>query len=129
MKIDGNDILKTPELKECPFSVPEGYFTSLKKDILSAQREKNGFEWKRIGAGIAVAASLALLVTASLQTSRREDPQEMIDSIDLMVFSDMSTESYYDLIAIYEEDDLTEEDIIEYLINSETSLENIESYE
>ena len=27
------------------------------------------------------------------------------------------------------EDDLTEEDIIEYLINSETSLENIESYE
>lgn len=53
----------------------------------------------------------------------------MIDSIDLMVFSDMSTESYYDLVAIYDEEDLTEEDIIEYLINSETSLENIASYE
>lgn len=76
-----------------------------------------------------MAASLALLVTAGLQTSRREDPQEMIDSIDLMVFSDMSTESYYDLVAIYDEEDLTEEDIIEYLINSETSLENIASYE
>ena len=129
MKIDGNDILKTPELKEGPFSVPEGYFTTFKKDMLAAERQKSGIEWRRLGAGIAVAASLALLVTAGLQTSRREDPQEMIDSIDLMVFSDMSTESYYDLIAIYEEDDLTEEDIIEYLINSETSLENIESYE
>ena len=129
MKIDGNDILKTPELKECPFSVPEGYFTTFKKDMLAAERQKSGIEWKRLGAGIAVAASLALLVTAGLQTSRRGDPQEMIDSIDLMVFSDMSTESYYDLVAIYDEEDLTEEDIIEYLINSETSLENIASYE
>lgn len=129
MKIDGNDILKTRELKECPFSVPEGYFTTFKKDMLAAERQKSGIEWRRLGAGIAVAASLALLVTAGLQTSRREDPQEMIDSIDLMVFSDMSTESYYDLVAIYDEEDLTEEDIIEYLINSETSLENIASYE
>jgi anti-sigma-K factor RskA len=109
--------------------VPEGYFTTFKKDMLAAERQKSGIEWRRLGAGIAVAASLALLVTAGLQTSRREDPQEMIDSIDLMVFSDMSTESYYDLVAIYDEEDLTEEDIIEYLINSETSLENIASYE
>ena len=57
------------------------------------------------------------------------DTQEEMDSIDLMVFSDMSTESYYDLIAVYEEDGLTEEDIIEYLIHDEISLENIESYE
>ena len=32
-------------------------------------------------------------------------------------------------MAVYEEDELTEEEIIEYLINEETSLEHIEAYE
>ena len=41
----------------------------------------------------------------------------------------MSTESYLDLMAVYEEDVLTEEDIIEYLIHEETSIENFEENE
>lgn len=128
MKTDGKDILKTPGLKDNPFSVPEGYFTTFKTEMHVPEKPGKSLDWRKLGTGIAVAASFALLVTAGLQTLRT-DSQEEFDSIDLMVFSDMSTESYYDLMAIYEEEELTEEDIIEYLIHSETSLENIESYE
>ncbi len=129
MKTEDKDILKTPELKKNPFSVPEGYFSSVRKDILVSKRVAAGHSWKKFGAYAAVAASLALLIATGIRMSGVGDTQEEMDSIDLMVFSDMSTESYYDLIAVYEEDGLTEEDIIEYLIHDEISLENIESYE
>lgn len=129
MKTKDKDILKTPELRENPFSVPEGYFSSVRKEILVGKRTAGSKGWRKVGAYAAVAASFALIIATGIRMSRAEYTQEEMDSIDLMVFSDMSTESYYDLIAVYEEEGLTEEDIIEYLIHDEISLDNIESYE
>ena len=129
MKTNDKDILKTPRLRENPYSVPEGYFSTFKKDVITRKEPKKTIDWKKFGYGIAAAASFALLAVTGVRLAETNDIQEEIDSIDLIVFSDMSTETYLDLMAVYEEDELTEEEIIEYLINEETSLEHIEAYE
>lgn len=129
MKTNDKDILKTPGLRENPFSVPEGYFSSFKKGVIICKEPRKSLDWKSFGYGIAAAASFALLAITGIRHSDINDFQEEIDSIDLLVFSDMSTESYLDLMAVYEEDVLTEEDIIEYLIHEETSIENFEENE
>lgn len=128
MRTDDKDILKTPRLRENPYSVPEGYFSTFKKDVITRKEPKKTIDWKKFGYGIAAAASFALLAVTGVRLAETNDIQEEIDSIDLIVFSDMSTETYLDLMAVYEEDELTEEEIIEYLINEETSLEHIEAY-
>jgi hypothetical protein len=129
MRTDDKDILKTPRLRENPYSVPEGYFSSFKKDVITRKEPKKTIDWKKFGYGIAAAASFTMLAVTGVRLAETNDIQEEIDSIDLIVFSDMSTETYLDLMAVYEEDELTEEEIIEYLINEETSLEHIEAYE
>ena len=129
MRTDDKDILKTPRLRENPYSVPEGYFSTFKKDVITRKEPKKTIDWKKFGYGIAAAASFALLAVTGVRLAETNDIQEEIDIIDLIVFSDMSTETYLDLMAVYEEDELTEEEIIEYLINEETSLEHIEAYE
>lgn len=128
MMTDDKDILKTPRLRENPYSVPEGYFSTFKKDVITRKEPKKTIDWKKFGYGIAAAASFALFAVTGVRLAETNDIQEEIDSIDLIVFSDMSTETYLDLMAVYEEDELTEEEIIEYLINEETSLEHIEAY-
>jgi hypothetical protein len=129
MRTDDKDILKTPRLRENPYSVPEGYFSTFKKDVITRKEPKKTIDWKKFGYGIAAAASFTMLAVTGVRLAETNDIQEEIDSIDLIVFSDMSTETYLDLMAVYEEDELTEEEIIEYLINEETSLEHIEAYE
>lgn len=129
MKTDDKDILKTPGLRENPFSVPEGYFSSFKKGVIICKEPRKSADWKKYGYGIIAAASFALLAVTGIQLSNMTETQEEIDTIDLLVFSDMSTDAYIELMAVYEEDVLTEEDIIEYLIHEETSIENFEENE
>ena len=124
------DILKIPELRENPFNVPDGYFTSTRKVILEAGSRSSR---KRKGYGpyiIAAAASLAFIIIAGTGgVLSREEASGDYDNIDLLVFSDISEGSYYDLHALNEPAELTEEEIIEYLIYTGTTLENIESNE
>ena len=61
MRTDDKDILKTPRLRENPYSVPEGYFSSFKKDVITRKEPKKTIDWKKFGYGIAAAASFALL--------------------------------------------------------------------
>ena len=129
MKTDDKDILKTPGLRENPFSVPEGYFSSFKKDVIICTEPRKTFDWKKYSYGIIAAASFALLAVTGIQLSNMTETQEEIDTIDLLVFSDMSTDAYIELMAVYEKEELTDEEIIEYLIYEETSLENIETHE
>lgn len=126
-----NDILKKPELRERPYEVPEGYFTSVKEVIRTADRT-TGNSRRRQNVGLyimAAAASLALLILAGTGVLSKPETGEYYDSIDLLVFSDISEESYYDLQAMSEPEELTEDDIIEYLIYTGTTLESIESNE
>lgn len=128
MKTDDKDILKTARLKENPFSVPEGYFSSFKSTVFAYEKPKKGHDLKRFGLGVA-AASLVLLAVTGIRLSKSGCSNEDIDSIDLIVFSDMCIETCLDLMAVHEEQELTEEDIIEYLIQEETLHEHIEANE
>lgn len=123
------DILGRPELRKNPYTVPDGYFNSVKKSIRitdhSVCSRRHG-TWPYI---LAIAASFALLFLAGAGVLSRQQDMVEYDSIDLLVFSDISEESYYDLQAMSEPEELSEEEIIEYLIYTGTTLESIETNE
>lgn len=124
------DILGRPELRKNPYTVPDGYFNSVKESIRITDR--NHHSRRRHGTGLyipAIAASLALLLLAGIGVLSKQEAKIEYDSIDLLVFSDISEESYYDLQAMSEPEELSEEEIIEYLIYTGITLENIETNE
>ena len=125
MKRDDKDILKDPKLKETPFTVPDGYFSDFKVKVSTSQeyrmapRQGHGMRY------IAIAASFAILLGISIGTLIDLRNTNEYNDIDLMVLSDISAENYYDLLS-YEEGGLTEEDIIDYLIDSGQDISDIE---
>lgn len=129
MKKEEKDILKRPELRENPFLIPDGYIASFKNKASCSHAPKYSSVSKRVGTYIAVAASIILMALAGIDLIQKLSPSDDYDSIDLLVFSDMSTESGYDLQAMYEEEELTDEEIIEYLIYIGTPIESLESNE
>ena len=128
MKRDDMDILKDPKLKESPFTVPEGYFSDFKKKVSISQGYRMSPRQSHTGRYIAIAASFALLLGIGLGSLIGLRNADEYNDIDLMVLSDVSAESYYDLLS-YENGELTEEDIIEYLIDSGHDIHEIEPNE
>lgn len=129
MKTTEHDILKTaPALKEMPFSTPEGYFESL-KDGLKKPRTRTVSLWTRLSPYAAVAAVFIFLVSAGTFILERTVPDPGMTQEDYYVFSD-----HLMISTIYEMTDETplaeagieDEDIIEYLIYSGISAEEIE---
>lgn len=128
MKREGQNILNRPELKVNPYSVPEGYFPSLKENMRLARRPESTATWKKTGIIISVAASVAIMILAGVGLMLRQNPAEYYDDIDLLVFSDLSEHIYLDAQSMSMED-LTDEDIIEYLIYTGVPVESIGSNE
>lgn len=129
MKTTEHDILKTaPALKEMPFSTPEGYFESLKAG-LKKQRARTVSLWTRLSPYATVAAVFIFLVSAGTFILERTAPDPGMTQEDYYVFSD-----HLMISTIYEMTDETplaeagieDEDIIEYLIYSGISAEEIE---
>ena len=125
----GNDILKDcTELKQMPFSVPEGYFDSF-KNANAVPVAKRVSLWNRIVPYVAMAAVFVSLVAAGTFFLERSTPQYQMTEEDYVMFADnmMNTIAYEmeygDQIA---EADLSEEDIINYLIYTGVSAESIE---
>lgn len=125
----GNDILKDcTELKQMPFSVPEGYFDSF-KNANAVPVAKRVSLWNRIVPYVAMAAVFVSLVAAGTFFLERSTPQYQMTEEDYVMFADnmMNTIAYEmeygDQIA---EADLSEEDIINYLIYTGVSAEAIE---
>ena len=125
----GNDILKDcTELKQMPFSVPEGYFDSF-KNANAVPVAKRVSLWNRMVPYVAMAAVFVSLVAAGTFFLERSTPQYQMTEEDYVMFADnmMNTISYEmeygDQIA---EADLSEEDIINYLIYTGVSAEAIE---
>lgn len=129
MKTTDNDILKTaPALKETPFSVPEGYFDSLRAN-LRKPRPKTLSLWGRLAPYATVAAVFIFLVSAGTFLLEMTTPEQEMTPEDYYMLSDNMF-----ITTLYEMDEETQiadagiadDDIVEYLIFSGISAEEVE---
>ena len=128
MKME-NDILKDcAQLKQMPFAVPEGYFESFKEEISRPRVRKMDFR-TRIAPYLALAAVFIFLVTAGTFILERSVPAYQMTEEDYVIFSDnISTTIAYEMEygSQLAEADISEEDIISYLIYTGVTAEQIE---
>ena len=131
MKTKGQDILTSrPELKGNPFSTPEGYFESFKLEMSRRVEKPRASIWKSSIPYMAVAASLALILSVGTLIINSIGTINDFSDEDYILFSNsfVSTAEYEDSESYqFAEAELKEEDIIEYLIYVGTSLESIEN--
>lgn len=124
-----NDILKDSlELKQMPFTVPEGYFEAFKEANARPVARKVSL-WSRIAPYAAMAAVFVSLVTTGTFLLERSMPQYDMTEEDYVLFSDNMTNTiayemeYGSQLA---EAEVSSEDIINYLIYTGVSAEHIE---
>lgn len=134
MKNSDKDILKeTDILKEMPFSTPEGYFDSLKKNLKAIPLQQSApakvIQWKKTTRFAAVAAAVAAMIIVGSIIFEKPQGYEAIDDEDYIAYSDELTSTTFTDEELYAEaDELTIDDIIEYLIYTGIELEDIEQY-
>ncbi len=118
------DILERRELKNMPFSTPEGYFED-KAVKLSKISESPKVVIKRFKPVqlISAAASIAVIMTAGLLMFNKPSVNEEYDDIMLYLSSGSDDMSIYFSENI--ENELSEEEIISYLIDSGASIETL----
>lgn len=132
MKDLERDILQEASLKKCPYSVPEGYFDSLKERAVrySEPAQTPVFQYKRIlMTAVSMAAMFILMVTAGTFFLKGVTPEEGMTHEDYIVFSDgyFDLEMYDDQMSEqYADASISNEDIVEYLIYTGVSEEFIE---
>ena len=127
MKTQDNDILKQDgNLKEMPFSLPEGYMESLRKELktIPQRNTKKISIFNRIIPYVSLAAAFAMIVTIGgfiLEKTTQQD----LSYEDYIVFSDdMTNTLLYDTDELYA-DALSDDDIIEYLIYTGVEIEEL----
>ena len=132
MKDSERNIMYDDSLRKCPYSVPEGYFDSLKERAAKYAQPTPApvFQFKRVlYTAVSMAAMFILMVTPGTVFPKGVTPAEDMTQEDYMVF----TEGYIDL-EMYDEElseqyanaSITDEDIVEYLIYTGVSEEFIE---
>ena len=132
MKDSERNIMYDDSLRKCPYSVPEGYFDSLKERAAKyAQPAPTPvFQFKRVlYTAISMAAMFILMVTAGTFFLKGVTPAEDLTEEDYMVFTDryIDLELYDDgLSEQYADASITDEDIVEYLIYTGVSEELID---
>ena len=124
-----NDILKDSlELKQMPFTVPEGYFEVFKEANARPVARKVSL-WNCIAPYAAMAAVFVSLVTTGTFLLERSMPQYDMTEEDYVLFSDnmMNTIAYeMEYGSQLAEAEVSSEDIINYLIYTGVSAEHIE---
>ncbi len=125
MKEMKRDILaETPELKSLPYSVPEGYFNSFKDQMRPYGKVRR--PWRKMVSYASAAASVVLFVGAGLLLTQRAPYETEFTQEDFLVFSGaFDNAEYYDASQLAEAE-MSNEDIIDYLIYSGISIEEIE---
>ena len=130
MKDQVQDILTSQKvLKENPFSVPDGYFESFKAETARKTALPVVSPWRRSIPYIAVAASLAFLLSVGTLVQNNISSRDRITDEDYILFSNsfVSTAEYDgDEAYQFAEAEIMDEDIIEYLIYLGVSPESIE---
>lgn len=123
------DILKDSlELKQTPFSVPDGYFDSFKAEAKKHMVRKLSFR-EMVMPYVAVAAVFIFLVTAGTFLLENSTPRYQMTEEDYVMFSDnMMTTIAYEMEygEQYAEAYISDEDIINYLIYTGITTEDIE---
>ena len=107
------------ELRDMPYSVPEGYFDGLRKDLaaIASERRTERVPAGKIWSYVSIAAAFLFLVTAGTFILERRMGSEGMTYEDYVVYSDMMIDHEYgedDLHII--ENEVHDEDIVEYLI-------------
>ena len=132
MKDLERDILQEASLKKCPYSVPEGYFESLKEKAVKYSKPAPApvFQFKKVlMTAVSMAAMFILMVTAGTFLLEKSTPSEDLTHEDYIVFSDgyFNLEMYEDNMSEqYADASISDEDIVEYLIYIGVSEEFIE---
>ena len=132
MKDLERDILQEASLKKCPYSVPEGYFESLKEKAVKYSKPAPVpvFQFKKVlMTAVSMAAMFILMVTAGTFLLEKSTPSEDLTHEDYIVFSDVyfDLEMYEDNMSEqYADASVSDEDIVEYLIYIGVSEEFIE---
>lgn len=126
MKTDKDILKECSELKEMPFGVPEGYFESFRSRMTPAlEAEKSSYG--RFSPYLAMAAMFALMVTGGTFFLRNTTPAEEFTQEDFVMFSSNLTNTiYYEDTDHLADAEIADEDIIEYLIYSGISAEEVE---
>lgn len=123
-----NDILnnRASELKVRPYSVPEGYFDVLEGNLKHPASRKSGF-MEKVTPYMALAASFIIIVTAGTFLLKNSFEEESMTFEDYMVHSSSLTiNQYIKGEEISEENELQDEDIVNYLIYTGVTAELIE---
>lgn len=130
MKDSERNIMYDDSLRKCPYSVPEGYFDSLKERAMKYAQPAPVFQFKRVlYTAVSMAAIFILMVTAGTFFLKGVTPAEDLTQEDYMVFTDgyIDLELYDDgLSEQYADASISNEDIVEYLIYTGVSEELIE---
>ncbi len=122
MKKKERDILaERPELKNMPYSIPEGYFDGFKAQMKPSRPRRNAIPY------LSAAASIALIAGAGFLFMNGGSQEEFTQE-DFLVFSDsvINTE-YYEYMNPIADAEIADEDIVDYLIYSGISIEEIEN--
>ena len=127
MKEMKRDILaENPQLRKQAHTVPEGYFEEFKSQMKPYRTAQQNWA-ERLVPLVSMAAPFILLATAGTFFLQRTTPSEDITQEDFLVFSnDVSKIDYYEEMDHIADADVADEDIIEYLIYSGVSAEEIE---
>lgn len=126
-------------MKQNTHITPEGYFSSLKSRLheIPVAQEANVPVWQRVRPHLALAAAFLALVTAgtAILRSTAGDPvaaasADSVSQYELAQLVRTSAPYMYDEESFEaEEEEFSEDDIIEYLIESGVSIENLEENE
>lgn len=121
------DILsEKPQLRKQAYTVPEGYFEELRSQIKPPQTVQLNWTQKLVPL-VSMAATFILMVTAGTFFLQRATPSEEFTQEDFLVFSsEISRMDYYEEMDHVADADIADADIIEYLIYSGISAEEIE---
>ncbi len=128
MKEKERDILaERSELKKMPYILPKGYLEEFKKNMKPPGAHS---PIKKAMPFVSVAASMVLLLAGGLLLSRLAAPDDDFTQEDFLVFSSsMINSEYYEYSSEqYADAEIANDDIIDYLIYSGITAEEIEHY-
>ncbi len=123
-----NDILKysSDELRKMPYTVPEGYFEQVKAEISRSTAAEEGVSlWRKAVPYISVAATFLIMVSAGTFFLEKTTQQDGMTYEDYLVHSDMLIEAEYEQDTQIADATIAAEDIIEYLIYTGVTAEDI----
>lgn len=106
MKREEQDILQNEQLKKSPFRVPDNYFSSLNNELINISKKGNSTSVKKWLSYTAIAATFALLVLGGGMLLKWQDSTRPI--------------------GYAKAQEITNDDIVEYLIYTGVDLEDFE---